>query len=79
MPQEGEFEGFRIEEVLSRSGTTTVYRAFQHSLQRPVIIKELRPELAQEKDILERFKREAQVCALIKHENICGKNWLQYQ
>jgi len=70
MPQEGEFEGFRIEEVLSRSGTTSVYRAFQHSLQRPVIIKELRPELAQEKDMLERFKREAQVCALIKHENI---------
>ena len=70
MPQEGEFEGFRIEEVLSRSGTTTVYRAFQHSLRRPVIIKELRPELAQDLDMLERFKREAQVCALIKHENI---------
>ncbi len=70
MSGEGEFDGFRIEQVLSRSGTTTVYRAFQHSLQRPVLIKELRPELTQEQDILERFKREAQVCALIKHENI---------
>jgi len=70
MASEGEFEGFRIEEVLSRSGTTTVYRAFQHSLQRTVLIKELHPEVFREKDILGRFQREAQVCALIKHENI---------
>jgi eukaryotic-like serine/threonine-protein kinase len=70
MIQEGEFEGFRVEEVLSRSSTTTVYRAFQHSLKRPVLIKELRPELIQEKDVLERFEREAQVCARIKNENI---------
>jgi serine/threonine-protein kinase len=70
MIPEGEFEGFRVEEVLSRSSTATVYRAFQHSLKRPVLIKELRPELIQDKDVLERFEREAQVCARIKHENI---------
>lgn len=70
MIKEGEFDGFRVEEVLSRSSTTTVYRAFQLSLKRPVLIKELRPELIQDKGVLERFEREAQVCARIKHENI---------
>ncbi|RJP78057.1 MAG: serine/threonine protein kinase [Candidatus Zixiibacteriota bacterium] len=70
MVKEGEFEGFRVEEVLSRSSTTTVYRAFQHSLKRPVLIKELRPDLLREADILNRFRREAEVCARIKHENI---------
>ncbi len=70
MVLEGEFEGFTVEEVLTRSGTTTVFRAFQQSLKRTVLIKELRPELFEDADILHRFQREAQVCALIKHENI---------
>ncbi|TKJ39016.1 hypothetical protein CEE37_11360 [candidate division LCP-89 bacterium B3_LCP] len=70
MNSEVEFEGFRIDEVLSRSSTTSVYRAFQHSLQRPVLIKELRPELFQDEDLRERFEREARACARIKHENI---------
>jgi serine/threonine-protein kinase len=70
MIREGEFEGFQIEEVLSRSSTTSVYRALQLSLKRPVLIKELRPELVQDKEVLERFEREAQVCARLKHENI---------
>lgn len=64
------FEGFRVDEVLSRSSTTTVYRAFQQSLNRTVLIKELRPELSREEDIRRRFEREAQVCARVKHENI---------
>ncbi|MFH1735577.1 MAG: serine/threonine-protein kinase, partial [bacterium] len=70
MTQNTEFEGFRIDDVLSRSSTTCVYRAWQHSLRRPVLIKELRPELFREDDIRRRFDREAQVCAHIKHENI---------
>jgi len=70
MTPEAEFEGFRIEEVLSRSSTTTVYRAYQYSLKREVLIKELRPELFQEEDLRQRFEREAQVCAHIKNENI---------
>jgi serine/threonine-protein kinase len=70
MNLEVHFEGFRIEEVLSRSSTTTVYRAWQESLERPVLIKELRPELVEEKDLRERFEREAQACARLEHENI---------
>lgn len=70
MSPEAEFTGFRIDEVLSRSSTTNVYRAFQHSLQRTVLIKELRPELFQEEDLRLRFEREAKACARIKHENI---------
>jgi serine/threonine protein kinase len=70
MSPEAEFKGYRIDDVLSRSSTTNVYRAFQHSLQRLVLIKELRPELFQEEDLRLRFEREAQGCARIRHENI---------
>ncbi len=70
MGPEAQFEGFQIEEVLTRSSTTTVYRAYQSSLKRKVLIKELRRELFEEEDIRTRFEREAQVCARIKHENI---------
>ncbi len=70
MSSDGKFEGYRVEEVLSRSSTTTVYRAFQESLQRTVLIKELRSDLAGDREIIERFAREAKVCANIKHENI---------
>lgn len=70
MSPEAQFEGFQVEEVLSRSSTTNVYRAFQQTLKRTVLIKELRPELIKEDDLRKRFEREARVCAQVKHENI---------
>lgn len=59
-----------IEEELAQSNTCSVFRATEESLQRPVLIKKLHPQMAREEDIRSRFEREAQVCAHVNHENI---------
>jgi serine/threonine-protein kinase len=49
-------------------GMAEVYRARQRSLDRPVAIKRIRPDLRDNKDIRERFKREARAAANLLHQ-----------
>ncbi len=48
----------------------TVFLGRQNSLDRPVLIKRLNSQWLNEKDLLERFRREALICARLKHANI---------
>ncbi|MDK9700823.1 MAG: protein kinase [bacterium] len=66
----GSIGGYELLEILSRSIVTTVYRGWQPSLNRPVLIKQLHPQLAAEKDIRARFEREARVIARVRQDNI---------
>jgi serine/threonine-protein kinase len=61
---------YDVLEEIAQGSITTVYKAFQPTLQRTVLIKRLHPKLVKEIDIRERFAREAQVCAQINHPNI---------
>ncbi len=61
---------FRIEETISESSTTRVYRAFQIALARRVLLKVLRPHLAGDPVVRERFVREAHACAKLRSEHI---------
>jgi serine/threonine protein kinase len=61
---------FRIQEKISESGSTTVYRAFQEALDRPVLLKVLHQHLASDPVVRERFTREAKACALLRSEHI---------
>jgi YVTN family beta-propeller protein len=47
-----------------------VYRATQLSLERPVALKAIAPELAGEPTFRERFKRESRTAASIEHPNV---------
>jgi len=62
--------GYEIIAEISRGPTAVVYRALQLSLKRTVLIKALHPQAAAEPDIVQRFEREAQACARLKHPNI---------
>jgi formylglycine-generating enzyme required for sulfatase activity/tRNA A-37 threonylcarbamoyl transferase component Bud32 len=53
--------GFEILEELGRGGMGIVYRARQLSLNRDVAIKVLRPDMAEDVYLLERFRNEAEV------------------
>ena len=58
---------YRITQHLGRGGMAEVYKAHQASLDRYVAIKLMHPFLADEKEFLARFEREAKVVATLRH------------
>ncbi len=62
--------GCRLEAVAGRGGMGVVYRATQVALRRPVAVKAIAPELAQDEAFRERFQREWQIAASIEHPNV---------
>ncbi len=65
-----EFAGYRIEALLGRGGTSTVYRAESPRLGLRVALKILNPELSDDEIFRERFVREARLVARIEHPNV---------
>jgi YVTN family beta-propeller protein len=65
-----ELAGYRIDGVAGQGGMGVVYRATQLALDRPVALKVIASELANNADFRERFKSEAQLAASIDHPNV---------
>src|SRR5919206_3900375 len=61
---------FQVERLLGRGGMGEVYLARQISLQRPVALKVLRPDLLTKPTYLSRFEAEAMTVARLNHPNI---------
>jgi tRNA A-37 threonylcarbamoyl transferase component Bud32 len=61
---------YRIEHHLARGGMAEVYMAEDQLLSRTVAVKVLFPELAQDDQFVERFRREARAAASLNHHNI---------
>ena len=61
---------YRLEEKIGEGGLATVYRARDLTLERPVAVKILRQELAEDPQVVARFKREARAAAKLNHPNI---------
>jgi len=64
------FGGFRILAEIGRGGMGVVYRARQDALGRDVALKTLLPEMATNRHLLSRFRREARVAGSIVHANL---------
>lgn len=61
---------YKIEEKIGEGGMGAVYRGVDTMLDREVAIKALRPELASDNSIVERFRTEAVTLAKLNHPNI---------
>lgn len=59
-----------IDSMLARGGMAVVYLGMHTTLQREVVVKILRNDFEEDTAALERFQREAQVVAKLRHQNI---------
>ncbi|MCB0301995.1 MAG: serine/threonine protein kinase, partial [Calditrichaeota bacterium] len=65
-----DIKGYDIIREISRGPISTAYLGKQLSLNRPVLIKRLNNQWMNETDLMERFRREALICARLKHRNV---------
>jgi len=61
---------FEVREVVASGGMGTVYRAFDSSLGRIVAIKMLKRGMAEDKQVMDSFYREARAMAALNHPHI---------
>ena len=64
------FTQYKIEAFAAVGGMGAVYRATQISVDRPVALKILPPEMAKEGSFQERFAMEARAMAKLSHRNL---------
>ncbi|MBX9695028.1 MAG: serine/threonine protein kinase [Cyanobacteria bacterium] len=65
---------YEIVEKIGQGGMSKVYRAHHKLLNRCVALKLIRSNLLDDTRVIERFQREAQAAAGLKHPNICCVN-----
>ena len=63
---------YRLDRQVGTGGMSTVYCAFDATLERYVAIKLMHREIASDSDQLERFRREARAVAQLSHPHIVG-------
>jgi serine/threonine protein kinase len=61
---------FRLEEKVGSGGMSSVYRAFDPTLERHVAIKLMHRDISSDPDQLERFRREARAVAQLNHPHV---------
>ena len=64
------FGRYRVESMIGRGGMGVVYRATDESLGRPVALKLIAPELAQDDRFRRRFLKEPRLAASLDHPNV---------
>ncbi len=63
---------YRLEEQIGRGGMSTVWKAFDTTLERAVAIKMMHRDVARDSDQLERFRREAKAVAKVSSPYVVG-------
>jgi len=62
---------YEVLEELGRGGMGTVYRVLDRKINEEIALKLLKPEVAADARIIERFKNELKLARKIVHKNIC--------
>jgi serine/threonine protein kinase/Tfp pilus assembly protein PilF len=62
---------YEVIEPLGRGGMGNVYRAFDRKIHEEIAIKFLKPEIAAEHKVLQRFSNELRTARRVSHHNVC--------
>jgi serine/threonine protein kinase/tetratricopeptide (TPR) repeat protein len=62
---------YQIIEELGHGGMGRVYKVFDTEIKERIALKLLKPELAADRDTIERFSRELKLARRITHRNVC--------
>ena len=61
---------YRVEDEIGSGGMSTVYQAFDETLEREVAVKIMHSDISQRPAALERFRREARTVAQLSHPHV---------
>ncbi len=72
---------FEIIEEIGRGGMGTVYKAYDGKIREVVALKLLKPEIASDLEVVERFRNEIKLARQVSHRHVCrmydlGEEWL---
>jgi len=62
---------FEIIEQIGKGGMGTVYKAFDNKIKEMVALKLLKPEIASDLEIIERFRNELKLARQVSHRHVC--------
>jgi len=63
---------YEVIEELGKGGMGRVYRVEDTKLEQEVALKLIKPEIAKDKNTIERFRNELKLARNIRHKNVCG-------
>jgi len=63
---------YQIIEELGKGGMGRVYKVFDTDIKEKVALKLLKPEIASDRETIERFSNELKLARRIRHKNVCG-------
>jgi serine/threonine protein kinase len=72
---------FEIIEEIGQGGMGTVYKAYDNKIREVVALKLLKPEIASDPEVIERFRNELKLARQVSHRHVCrmydiGEEWL---
>jgi serine/threonine protein kinase len=63
---------YQVIEELGKGGMGKVYKVFDTKIKEKVALKLIKPEIASDKETIERFSNELRLARKIRHKNVCG-------
>lgn len=62
---------YLILEELGKGGMGSVYKAFDKEVEEKIALKTIKPEIAADENVIQRFRNELKIARKISHKNVC--------